>query len=108
MSMNSYPSGMQVHALGGFKAEYAFNAPQSGRYALSAWVTTVQEGQIFSFAVNSNKSPLELPVPYTIGMWQQTKPVEVTLERGHNTLYVELKDGSRGVSIKEFTLTPVK
>jgi chemotaxis protein histidine kinase CheA len=107
-SMNSYPSGMQIHALGGFKAEYAFNAPQSGKYLLSAWVTTVQEGQVFYFSVKSDKNPVEVPVPYTLGMWQQTKPVEVTLERGRNTLNIELKQGSRGVSVKEFTLTPVK
>jgi hypothetical protein len=30
------------------------------------------------------------------------------LDRGKNTLNVELKPGSRGVTIKEFTLTPVK
>ena len=107
-AMNSYPSGMQLHCSGGFKAEYSFNAPYSGRYALSACVTTVQDGQVFSFTAKSNKQPLEVPAPYTVGMWQQTDPVAVTLASGQNTLTVELKPGSRGVSIKEFTLTPVK
>jgi hypothetical protein len=108
MAMGSYPSGMQLHCLGGFKAEYSFNAPQSGKYALRAWVTTVQNGQVFSFSVKSDKKAVELPVPYTVGMWKQTDPVIVELDRGKNTLNVELKPGSRGVTIKEFTLTPVK
>ncbi len=109
MPLESYPSGMQLHCFGGFMAEYSFNAPQSGKCALSAWVTTAQDGQIFLFVVDSKKSSsIEVPVPYTVGMWQQSNPVVVTLERGKNTLHVELKPGSRGVSIKEFTLTRVK
>ena len=47
-------------------------------------------------------------MPYTVGMWQQTQPVELSLDSGKNVLNFKLQDGSRGVTIKEFTLTPVK
>ena len=106
-AMKSFPSGMQLHTLGGFKTEYEFKVPQAGTYALSAWVATVQEGQKFLFAINDTKQPVETAVPYTLGMWQQTEPVEVSLVRGKNTLQFELQQGSRGVTIKEFTVTPV-
>ncbi len=106
--MKSYGGGMQIHCGGGFKTQYVFEAPQAGKYALTARVATLQEGQKFLFAVNDAKPPVEAAVPYTIGLWQQTRPVEVPLVKGQNVLNVELREGSRGVTIKEFTLTPVK
>lgn len=107
-AMRSYSGGgMQIHALGGFKTQYEFDAPAAGKYALTARVATVQVGQIFILSANSAQ-PTELAVPYTLGAWQPTEPIEVTLEKGKNTLNFELKTGSRGVTIKDFTLTPVK
>ncbi len=107
-AMKSYSSGgTQIHALGGFKTQYEFEAPAAGKYALAAKVATVQSGQIFILSTNAAK-PTELPVPYTIGAWEATTPIEVTLEKGKNTLNFELKTGSRGVTIKDFTLTSAK
>jgi hypothetical protein len=107
-AMKSYSGGgMQLHALGGFKTEYDLEAPAAGKYTLTAKVATIQEGQIFILSANSAQ-PAELSVPYTLGAWQDTKPLQVTLEKGKNTLHFELKTGSRGVTIKDFTLSPVK
>jgi hypothetical protein len=47
-------------------------------------------------------------VPYTIGKWQQTQPIETSLVKGKNVIHFALKDESRGMTIKEFTLTPAK
>lgn len=107
-AMKSYSGGMQLHGLGGFKSTYTFEAPQAGKYALSARVATVQKGQQLLFATNTGNQPAELAVPYTKGMWEQTPPVELTLAKGQNVLNFELKEGSRGVTIKDFTLKPVK
>lgn len=46
-------------------------------------------------------------LPYTIGMWKQTEPIEVFLDKGQNTLNFEILGGGRAV-IKDFVLTPVK
>lgn len=107
-AMESFSGGMQMHFLGGAKADYGFELPFSGKYLLTAKVATVQKGQYFLFGVNDSKQPIETAVPYTIGMWQQMEPIEVSLNKGRNTLHFELKEGSRGVTIKEFTLTEVK
>ena len=107
-AMKSFSGGMQLHATGGFKAQYVIDAPQAGKYALAARVATVHEGQKFLFAANDAKASAEVPAPYTIGFWQPTPPVEVMLVKGQNVLSVALKEGSRGVAIKDFTLTPVK
>ena len=107
-AMKSFSGGWQLHCTGGFKAEYAVEAPNAGKYMLTARVVTAQEGQKFQFAANDAKSPVEIAVPYTIGMWQQTQPVEIALVNGKNVLHFTLQDGNRGVTIKEFALTPMK
>lgn len=108
VTLKSDGGGMRLHCTGGFKTDYEFKVPRAGRYALSARLVTVQQSQKFLLSLNDAKSPLEIAVPYTIGMWQQTEPVEVSLTRGKNVLHVTLQDGSRGVTLREFTLTPVK
>jgi hypothetical protein len=104
--MKSFSGGMQLHGTGGFQAEYEFKAPSAGKYALTAQVVTAQDGQRFLVAANDSKAPIEIAVSHTIGRWERTKPVEVTLVRGTNVLHVALQDGSRGVTIKQFTLKP--
>ena len=107
-AMKSFPGGMQLHCTGGFKAEYAVEVPRAGKYVLTARVATVQDGHKFQLAANDAKAPVEIAVPYTIGKWQPTQPVEISLVNERNVLHFALTDGSRGVTIKEFTLTPVK
>ena len=103
-----HASYLDLHSTGGFKAEYAFEAPRAGKYSVSARVVTVQEGQKFLFSANDSKQPVEIAVPYTVGKWQQTQPAQVILVNGKNVLHFGLRDGSRGVSIKEIALTPMK
>jgi hypothetical protein len=103
-AMKSFLGGMQLHCTGGFKAEYAVEVPQAGKYVMTVRVVTVQEGQKFHLSANAAKAVVEIAVPYTLGKWQQTTPVELSLVKGKNLLQVTLVDGSRGVSLKEFTL----
>ena len=105
--LKSFPGGMQLHCAGGFNAEYTVEVPRAGKYALMARVVTVQDGQKFLIAANDSKTPVEIAVPYTVGFWQQTQPVQLSLVNGKNVIRFTLKEGSRGVSIKDFTLTPV-
>jgi hypothetical protein len=106
-TMRSFSGGMQIHAFGGFKTEYKIKAPRTGNYLLTAKVATAQTGQKFVFTLNDGQ-PVEQAAPYTIGLWQTTEPIPVALKNGSNTLEFRITDGSRGVTIKEFTLTPAK
>ncbi len=81
--------------------------PRAEKYALTARVATVQDNPKMQLVAN-NASPVEIAIPYTIGKWEQTPTAEVTLTQGKNTLRFTRPEGSRGLSIKEFTLTPVK
>ena len=107
-TVKSFTGGIQMHCKGGFKTLYAFEVPQAGKYALTARVASYGEGQIFQLTANDAKQPLEAAVPFTVGLWQETKAVEVTLAKGQNVLDLALPPGSRGVTVKDFTLKPVR
>lgn len=110
LPMAGASGGTQLHCNRDMKAEqhfeYIFDAPKAGKYKLIAKVVTVQSDQKFTLTTNGSPEPLEIALPYTIGMWEQTQPVEVTLAQGRNTLRFTRPAPSRGVTIKEFTLTP--
>lgn len=103
-AMRSIDGGMQLHALGGFTAEYEVTVPIEGKYALSARVATVQTGQQFVISAGAGGQPNPLDVPYTLGMWEPTEAVKLNLVQGKNIIRFELVAGSRGVTIKDFTL----
>ncbi|MFO1490276.1 MAG: hypothetical protein U1F77_04360 [Kiritimatiellia bacterium] len=48
--MNAHGGGAQVHASGGFKADYEIAVPRAGTYAFTATVVTVQDGQVLLLA----------------------------------------------------------
>ena len=106
-AMKSFGEGMQLHCLGGFKAPWVIDVPKAGKYQLTAKVATGQKGQVFQISANDAPA-VETPVPYTIGLWQDSTPVVLDLTAGTNTLHLGLKEGSRGVTLKEFTLTPIR
>jgi hypothetical protein len=107
-AMKSFTEGMQLHITGGYKAEYVIDVPQAGKYTLSAHMATLQDGHKLWIAVNNPQQPVAFPVPYTVGLWQESKPIEITLVKGKNTLHIALEKESRGVSVKEFQLKPAR
>jgi len=109
--MKSFKDGLQMHYSRNGKAEpfeYTFDAPAAGTYALSACVVTVSPNQHLLVAANDAKEPLDIALPYTLGMWGQTPPVEVTLAKGKNVLKFTRNEPARGLTIKQFTLKPTK
>jgi hypothetical protein len=46
--------------------------------------------------------------PYTIGMWEETKPVEIALVEVKSMLHFTRNIPNYGLTIKHFTLTRVK
>ncbi|MEN9360791.1 MAG: hypothetical protein RL095_2326 [Verrucomicrobiota bacterium] len=107
IAMKSFAGGTQLHCSGGFKASYTLEVPRAGDYELSARVATIQEGQKFLLRMNGAKTPEEIAVPCTLGLWQQTPALKLSLAQGKNIVEFAVRDGSRGVSLKEFTLRPL-
>jgi hypothetical protein len=102
---------MQLHysRMGGAEVfEYTFDAPAAGKYALSTRVVTTSADQHLLVAANDAKEPTDIAVPFTVGMWDRTQPVEVSLVKGRNVLRFSRNEPVKGLTIKDFTLTPVK
>jgi hypothetical protein len=59
-------------------------------------VVTVQSDQKLLLTPNDAKEPVEIAVPYTIGRWEQTKPVEVALVNGRNVLRFSTRPRAAG------------
>ena len=89
--------------------EYKVIAPRSGKYSLTARVVTANYDQRLNVSVNDAKSEIVIEMPFTVGNWQDSQPVTLTLEEGENTLrFWRNRPPQYGLAIKDFTLTPVK
>ena len=89
--------------------QFTIEVPQAGPYALTAKVATSNVNQSLLLEVNGAPSPTTIDLPFTIGLWGESKPVTVILKAGTNTLrFWRDKAPQYGVAWKEFTLKPVK
>jgi len=84
--------------------EYTFDVPKAGKYQMLASVVTPRWEQRLFVTANGGAA-VEMPLPYTIGMWDKTAPVEIELAAGKNVLKFH---GPARVTMKEFVLTPAK
>lgn len=109
--MKSHGGGFQLHySLGGGRPElmrYQIEVPAAGKYDLTAHVVTVTLDQSLMLRLN-RRTLVDVPVPYTCGMWQDTAPVTIELNEGKNTLEFTAKPGNKGITFKAFTLKPVR
>ena len=110
--MNSSLGGKQLHysRTGGQQTfEYTINVPTGGKYQLTAHVVTPSWKQYLSVSVNGSDQPTNIALPFTVGKWENTRPVEITLVKGKNVLtFSRNHQGLKGLTIKSFTLTPVR
>ena len=83
--------------------EYTFDVPKGGKYKLVAGVVTPKPKQSL-FATANGGASVEMALPYTIGMWDETVPVEIELKTGVNVLKFH---GPARVTLGQLTLTPM-
>ena len=102
--MKSFLGGLQAFCSGEFLCNV--EVPKPGTYQLAARVATVHDAGQLQLTANHAKDSITMVIPYTIGLWQKTEPVEVTMVQGENTLC--FSKSANSFSLKEFTLTPVK
>jgi len=91
------------------RMEYKINAPKAGKYSMTAKVVTANYDQQIIVSANGAEPEVIMTMPFTVGKWQDSKPVTLTLKKGANTLYVSRsKPPQKGVAIKSFALKPVR
>lgn len=84
--------------------EYTFDAAKAGKYQLVADIATPMPNRKL-FATANGGTPVEIALPYTLGLWGKTEPVEVELKAGSNVLKF---NGPARATFDRFTLTPKK
>ena len=88
--------------------EYKVMAPRQGAYSLTARVVTANDQQRLKLSVNDG-SEIVLPMPFTLGSWQESEPVRMTLKHGENTLKFWRDNPPQfGMAISEFRLRPLQ
>ena len=108
--MESALGGKQLHysrASGGHQTfEYTIEVPTAGKYSLTARVVTPSWRQSLLVSANGAKEKVEIPLPHTVGLWEKTEAVVIELTKGKNVLSFTREGSAKGLSIKDFTLTP--
>jgi hypothetical protein len=108
--MPSNLGGIQLHytRFGGADTfAYTIDAPKAGKYALTSRLVTAASKQHLFLVVNGSKE-IDILLPYTIGLWGELEPVEIELKQGRNTLSFHRGHYyMRGITIRDFTLTPL-
>lgn len=108
--MNSIDGGVQAHYnLAGNRPEllrYTVHAPTAGTYELTARVVTVAFGEGMLLRLN-RRTLVDIELPYTRGRWESTPPVAIELKEGRNSLQFTLEAPNKGLTIRDFQLTPV-
>jgi hypothetical protein len=81
---------------------YEFTTANGGTFYLTANFSTWQMNQDLQVSVNGGPSTA-VPVYYTVGWWNETQPVKVTLKKGKNSLNFT-RSSERTITFKSFTL----
>lgn len=109
--MESNLGGKQLHYSRNGKPtdfEYTVDVPKAGKYELTARVVTPTGDQHLFVKINGKGEPVDMTLPLTLGMWDESAPVEVSLIKGKNVLHCSRGgENIRGVTIKDFTLRPI-
>jgi formylglycine-generating enzyme required for sulfatase activity len=109
--MESVDGGMQAHYRNkGQRPElfsYSIHLPKAGNYEFTAHVCTVTVDRQCLLRVN-RRTLVDVDIPYTKANWMDTEPVELDLKEGRNRIEYTHYAPNKGVSIKNFTLKPVK
>lgn len=113
LGMKCFEGGTQLHCLGGFRGTCTVDAPHAGPYTLRLRFCTAQEGRHLRVGrgdtIERDGPPaVEIPTPCTLGAWQDSEPVTLTLAKGANPITLALSPESRGISIQQLQLKPMR
>mmetsp|Transcript_16345 Transcript_16345/g.40981 ORF Transcript_16345/g.40981 Transcript_16345/m.40981 type:complete len:588 (-) Transcript_16345:106-1869(-) len=112
-SHDSFKDGNQLHLTDGeghvtyeIPADITFDEDKD--YMLSAMVCTVHlSQQKLKLETNNASSVYDIEIPYTVGEWQETEPIEIDVKSLSTMWFYRHKASDCfGLAIKEFILTP--
>ena len=109
---DSFGGGKQVYFQQQMKeqwADYTIDVPASGTCQIVMKAACINEDQVLEVC-SGGKVIATVPIALSFGLWQETKPVELKLERGRQTLRIQTpvsvnaENHKRGIALKWFEL----
>jgi hypothetical protein len=109
--IKSFMGGMQMHHQGDETVEYSLDMQESGRYSMTVLRVTVHRDceetpLLVSFESGDMTSLSKFTIPYTTGMFRETEPVTVELQKGTNTTSFTRETSNYGFTLKCFLFRP--
>lgn len=99
--LDCFTGGQQIHYQAHMQsawADYVVDVPEAGTYGLELLTAAMNEDQVLDLCSGTNKLA-SINIPLSYGIWEKTKPVDVPLVKGPQTL--RLSSGfQRGVSVR--------
>jgi hypothetical protein len=86
-------------------ADYLLDVPAPGTYEITLKAAVVNDEQELEICCGG-KVIATVPIPLTFGLWQETPPVELKLQKGIQTLRVQTPttEHKRGIALRSFEL----
>ena len=86
-------------------ADYLIDVPASGTYEITLKAAVINDEQELEICCDG-KVIATVPIPLTFGLWQETPPVELKLQKGVQTLRLQTPttEHKRGIALKSFEL----
>jgi len=86
-------------------ADYSIDVPAAGTYELVMKTASINSEQVLEVS-SGDKKLATVDVPLSYGLWAMTKPVDVKLEKGIQTIRVETPttEHKRGIALRSFEL----
>ena len=108
LSQDSYAGGKQIYFQQQMEeqwADYTLEVPTAGNYQITMKAACINDDQLLEVCSGSTVIA-SVPIANTFGLWEETKPVELKLERGKQTLRVQtpVANHKRGIALKSFEL----
>ena len=112
MVHDSYAGGKQVYFQQQMKeqwADYTVDIPAAGTYEITMKAACINVDQVLEICLGSSEIAT-VPIPFNFGLWQETKPVELKLKKGIQTIRVQTpvsvnaENHKRGIALKWFEL----
>ncbi|MCY3019439.1 MAG: hypothetical protein NTW87_10495 [Planctomycetota bacterium] len=88
-------------------ADYSIDVPATGTYELTMKAACINSEQVLEVSSGDRKLA-KVDIPLSYGLWTVTKPVDVKLEKGVQTVRVETPttEHKRGIALRWFELKP--
>lgn len=85
---------------------YEIEVPTTGTYQLTLHAAVVNVDQSVNVAIDNGR-PRALPIPNTQGLWKDTPPIELALNKGTHVLTITRPAAQRGLALRYLELTAV-